>query len=238
MNQADINTKGRTGQVSALAVTSTVLAILSFCLWTVTPTMVLLRWGDRILIATLCYTPVILVSIAFVLAIAAVVKIKRSKKRLRGYELAISIIVFASVGIFHSLLVAYGYICLERTGNTVASGSVVSSPDNHYTACSNVGYVQDFWGDYKDYYTFEIYKGGSIRPNYLIAIDRMEPFDKKCFFPNGLGRGVGRGGDRGPDEDWKTTWSSDSSVVTFAFQNIELKLKVRNDDKSQNDQKQ
>ena len=234
MNQADRNTEGRTGKVSILAITSAVFTVFSLCLWVLTLTLLFLRWGHKVTLATLCYTPVILMLIAFVLAITAVAKITRNKGKVRGYELAIFMTVLAAVGFLNSLLFAYGYIRLEGTGNRVSGHNLRSSPNKRYLAESAVGCVRGFWGDWEDRYSFAIYEIGSKKPKYFVQIERLDSFDKKCFFPNGIGQGVSSGGAEG----WQTTWSSDSSVVTFGFQDIELKLNVSNDEKPINDQKQ
>lgn len=133
------------------------------------------------------------------------------------------------LGLIISGILLAGYIRWERMGNVLQSDDISFSPDRRYFASSAVGCVRDFWGNWKDYYCFSIYQVGIKKPTTYIRIDEIEPFDTWPFFPDGIGEGVRRLGSYG--EDWTTTWSSDSSEVTFSIQNIELKLKVNKDSK-------
>lgn len=89
-------------------------------------------------------------------------------------------------------------------------GQSLNSPNGLYKANAMSVSMKRFWGGRKEYYEFWITKnatGDSLRSV------RIEPLDKKRLFWM-------RGGDK------IITWAPDSSEVVFAFQDVELKLKV------------
>ena len=227
MSQTNKNTEDQIIKLSKLAVTSATLVILSFCSLILMP--FLLRQETKELAATIPLMAGVLMLVSFVLGIATVIKTKSRKVKSRGNELAVVMTILATIGLLYSLLAIYGYIRWERTGNSTTGGQSYSSPNEQYLAYSKVGFVRDFWGDWKDFYSFTIYETEPAKVKYHVGIDKMEPFDKKCFFPNGLGKVVRRGG----KEDWEAHWSSDSSEVTFSFQEIELKFKIEKDNEQE-----
>lgn len=103
--------------------------------------------------------------------------------------------------------------------SSTGGGHSVDSPNGLYNANAGSFDMVQFWGSHKEFYDFWVtYKDNGKR----IKIIRLERFDDTPQFTM-----------RG---EKIISWSSDSSAVTFAFQDIELKLEVRNDDKSENNQ--
>ena len=92
-------------------------------------------------------------------------------------------------------------------------GQGLDSPNGLYNALAMSYSMKRFWGGTKKYYEFRIIdneSGDSIR-----YVQKEHSGDKPQFWM--------RGGER------IITWSSDSSEVTFAFQDVKLKLKVEED---------
>ncbi len=102
-----------------------------------------------------------------------------------------------------------------RLLNTLPVGGVqyLSSPNGQYQAYAADFFKEDFWGRSEQYYEFEILNaknGKSVRKLRMKPLDETPIFDMR-------------------EEGNIITWSPDSSGVTFAFQDIELKLKVEGD---------
>ena len=92
-------------------------------------------------------------------------------------------------------------------------GQGLDSPNGLYNALAMSYSMKCFWGGTRKYYEFRIIdneSGDSIR-----HVRKEHSGDKPQFWM--------RDGER------IISWSSDSSEVTFAFQEIELKLKVEED---------
>ena len=101
---------------------------------------------------------------------------------------------------------------LMMTGSK-GGGQSLNSPNGLYRAVAMSVSMECFWGGIRKYYEFKTIDNDT---GDLIRKVRMENLDDKPQFWI-------RGGER------IITWSSDSSEVTFAFQDIELKLKVEED---------
>jgi hypothetical protein len=125
---------------------------------------------------------------------------RRKSKRI---FLAVCIVLFGLLGLRYFLMMA----------GSKGGGQGLDSPNGHYNAVAMSFRMKRFWGGTRKYYEFRIIDnktGHSIR---YVRKDHLG--DKPQFWM--------RGGER------IITWSSDSSEVTFAFQEVELKLKVEED---------
>ena len=92
-------------------------------------------------------------------------------------------------------------------------GQTLDSPSRLYRAVAMSVSMECFWGGTRKYYEFRIIDndtGDSIRN---VRIEHLN--EKPQFWMR--------------DSERIISWSSDSSDVTFAFQDIELKLKVEDD---------
>lgn len=94
------------------------------------------------------------------------------------------------------------------------------SSNGLYEATVRLYHKKCFWGKKREYYRFDIQNTatGNVVHNFRM-IPNKPSFDMR-------------------EEDNIITWSSDSSEVTFAFQEIELKLKTDKDSSSKDEQKQ
>jgi hypothetical protein len=98
---------------------------------------------------------------------------------------------------------------LTMSGSS-GGGQSLNSPNDLYEAYAMSYRMERFWGGISEYYEFWII---DKQTGDLIRKVRMENLDDKPQFWL-------RGDER------IISWSSDSFEVTFAFQDIELKLKV------------
>ncbi len=126
-----------------------------------------------------------------------------SRKRL----LVLVLCCLFSIGI----IVLMGYRLLK----TVPVGGVqyLSSPNGQYQAYATDFFKKDFWGRPEQYYEFEILNtknGKSVRKLRMKPLDETPIFDMR-------------------EKGNIINWSPDSSEVTFAFQDVKLKLKVEED---------
>jgi hypothetical protein len=106
------------------------------------------------------------------------------------------------------LVLLIGYRLLKTL--PIGGFQYLNSPNSEYTAYAKDFWNGDFWGRPEQYYEFEITNnttGKSVRKL------RMKPLDETPMFDMREGGNI-------------IIWSSDSSEVVFAFQDIELKLKV------------
>jgi len=113
-------------------------------------------------------------------------------------------------------LVLIGLVGLRYFSTMTGSsggGQSLSSPNDLYEAYAMSYRMERFWGGISEYYEFWII---DKKTGDLIRKVRMEQLDdKQQFWMRGDERII--------------SWSSDSSEVTFAFQDIELKLKIEED---------
>lgn len=110
-----------------------------------------------------------------------------------------------------SIIVLMGYRLLNTV--PVGGGQYLSSPNGQYQAHATDFFKEDFWGRPEQYYEFEILNtknGKSVRKFRMKPLDETPIFDMR-------------------EKGNIIIWSPDSSEVTFAFQGIELKLKVEGD---------
>ena len=92
----------------------------------------------------------------------------------------------------------------------MGGGQHKDSPDGFYEAHASTLYDEDFWGYKKHYYEFSVIPKGSTAIMQTIRMDIMP-------------------GDSG--FNMRTTnqviqWTEDSTSVTFAFQNKEIKMNL------------
>lgn len=92
-------------------------------------------------------------------------------------------------------------------------GQGLDSPNGLYNALAMSFSMKRFWGGTKKYYEFGIKDKES--GDWIRYVRKEHLGDKQQFWM--------RDGDR------IISWSSDSSEVTFAFQDVKLKLKVEED---------
>jgi hypothetical protein len=92
-------------------------------------------------------------------------------------------------------------------------GQGLDSPNGRYNALAMSFSMKRFWGGTRKYYEFRIKDNES--EDWIRCVRKEHLGDKPQFWM--------REGER------IITWSSDSSEVTFAFQDVKLKLKVEED---------
>ncbi len=92
-------------------------------------------------------------------------------------------------------------------------GQGLDSPNGLYKALATSFSMKRFWGGTRKYYEFGIKDNES--GDWIRYVQKEHLGDKPQFWM--------RDGDR------IISWSSDSSEVTFAFQDVKLKLKVEED---------
>ena len=95
----------------------------------------------------------------------------------------------------------------------VGGGQYLSSPNGQYQAYAEDFFKEDFWGRPERYYEFEIL---NTKKRKSVRKLRMKPLDETPIFDMREKGNI-------------ISWSSDSSEVTFAFQDVKLKLKVEED---------
>lgn len=119
--------------------------------------------------------------------------------------------IFLTICIVLVGLVGLRYF-LMMTGSS-GGGQSLDSRNGLYEALAMSYRMERFWGGTRKYYEFSVMDKATRHSIHNI---RMEHLDEKPQFWM-------RGGER------IISWSSDSSEVTFAFQDVKLKLKVEED---------
>lgn len=89
----------------------------------------------------------------------------------------------------------------------------MNSPNGLYKALATSYSMKRFWGGTRKYYEFSVIDNAT--GHYVRNIRKEHLGDKPQFWM--------RGGER------IISWSSDSSEVAFAFQDVKLKLKIEED---------
>ncbi len=105
------------------------------------------------------------------------------------------------------------FLMMSGSSGSKGGGQSLNSPNGLYKALAISYSMKRFWGGTKKYYEFGIKDKES--GDWIRYVQKEHLGDKPQFRM--------RGGER------IITWSSDSSEVTFAFQDVKLKLKVEED---------
>ena len=115
---------------------------------------------------------------------------------------------------FRSLWVFLGF-------STKGGGHSAESPNGLYTASAMSFQKVRFWGNSKRFYWFWVDRDNDKKTVKSIRLERLDGTPQFTMRDNRI-----------------ISWSSDSSVVTFAFQDMELQLEVGNDQKPKDEPKQ
>ena len=201
---------------------SVCMVVLSFSFWILTMLLLVISVGSKLTYAILFYIPVVLNFTAFLMSIFVVVKSRSIKESFDVLKLKLFLAIIFGFGSIFSLFWGYGFIHLERMGNSQSSTTLVDSPDQQYEVAATIGSSRDFWGKWENFYMFQIVEPGLNRTissvilkdiNFSISEEKIKktPEDLK--------------------EDWNINWAKDSSEAVFESKEIKLILKVSEEEK-------